>query len=79
MDEIVYINGALVPRAKACISVSDHAFLYGYGLFETMRAYHGKLFLLGPHIQRLRDAAQVIGMGEKMGGIDFEKACKETL
>lgn len=79
MEEIVYINGSLVPRSKAYISISDHGFLYGYGLFETMRAYHGKLFLLGRHIKRLRNAAEVIGMGQKLAGIDLEKACADTL
>ena len=79
MAEIVYINGALVPRAKAHISVSDHGFLYGYGLFQTMRAYHGKLFLLDRHLKRLYEAAEVIGMRQKLDGIDLEKACAETL
>jgi branched-chain amino acid aminotransferase group I len=79
MIEKVYINGALVPSSEARISVSDHGFLYGYGLFETMRAYNGRLFLPDRHIRRLKEAAEVIGMGEKVRGIDFEKACKETL
>ena len=35
MEEIVYLNGALIPRSEARISVFDHVFLYGYGLFET--------------------------------------------
>lgn len=79
MEEKVYINGTLVPRDKALISVSDHGFLYGYGLFETMRAYKGKLFLLDRHIRRLREAAGVIGMEEKVRAINLEGACKETL
>ena len=79
MAEIVYINGSLVPRSKALISVSDHGFLYGYGLFETMRAYHGKLFLLERHIKRLLGAAEIIGMGTKLAGLDLEQACRDTL
>jgi branched-chain amino acid aminotransferase len=79
MEEKVYINGALVPRREAKISVADHGFLYGYGLFQTMRAYHGKIFLLDRHVQRLREAAEVIGVGEKVGGLDLEKACNDTL
>jgi branched-chain amino acid aminotransferase group I len=79
MDEIIYLNGTIVPRSKAKISVSDHGFLYGYGLFETMRVYHGKLFLLDRHIKRLLAAAEVIGMGRKLAGIDLEKACAATL
>ena len=79
MEEIVYLNGSLVPRAKAYISIADHGFLYGYGLFQTMRAYNGKLFLADRHVKRLKDAAEVIGMGEKVAGLDLEKACADTL
>jgi branched-chain amino acid aminotransferase len=79
MEEIVYLNGALVPRAKAKISVFDHAFLYGYGLYETMRAYHGKIFLLERHMKRMLDAVAIISLADKLAGIDVAKACKETL
>jgi len=79
MENIVYINGSLVPRSKAHISISDHGFLYGYGLFQTMRAYHGNLFLLGRHLKKLYAAAEVIGMRQKLHGINLEKACVETL
>jgi branched-chain amino acid aminotransferase len=79
VENIVYLNGSLVPNSGARISASDHGFLYGYGLFETMRAYHGKLFLLERHVKRLLAAAEVIGMGQKLAGIDLEKACADTL
>jgi branched-chain amino acid aminotransferase len=79
MKEIVYLNGKLVPREKAHISINDHGFLYGYGLFESMRAYNGKLFLLDRHIKRLHAAAQVIGMEDKLKEIDFVKICNETV
>ena len=79
MEEIVYLNGSLVPRSRARISVFDHGFLYGYGLFETMRAYNGKTFLLERHIKRLSGSAEVIGLGEKLAGIDLGKACRDTL
>jgi len=79
MENIVHLNGALVPRSQAHLSVSDQGFLYGFGLFQTMRAYNGGIFLLDRHIKRLKEAAQIIGMGEKIAGIDLEKACKETV
>ena len=69
MAEIVYINGSLVPRSEARISVSDHGFLYGYGLFETMRAYNGTIFLLERHLDRLRKSAKSIGI--KLSGDDL--------
>ncbi|MGD1119345.1 MAG: aminotransferase class IV [Dehalococcoidales bacterium] len=79
MEEIVYLNGKLVPRPEAKISVSDHGFLYGYGLFQTLRAYNGRLFLLDKHLERLYQAAEVIGLRKKLSGIDLEKACLDTL
>jgi branched-chain amino acid aminotransferase len=79
MEEKVYLNGLLVPRSRARISVSDHGFLYGYGLFETMRAYNGQIFLLDRHIKRLTASAEIIGLAQKLSGIDLGKACMDTL
>ena len=79
MEEIVYLNGSLIPRSQAHVSVFDHGFLYGYGLFETMRAYHGKIFLLERHIKRLLGSAETIGLGSSLAGIDLGKACLDTL
>ena len=79
MENIVYLNGTLVPRSKAHISISDHGFLYGFGLFQTMRAYNGHIFLLDRHIKRIKDAAKIIGMGEKITKLDLDKACKEIV
>lgn len=53
MGGLVYINGELVPKEEARISVFDHGFLYGNGLFETMRAYKKRVFRIEHHLQRL--------------------------
>ncbi|MFC2067270.1 aminotransferase class IV [Chloroflexota bacterium] len=79
MKEIVYLNGSLIPRSRAKVSVFDHGFLYGYGLFETMRAYNGKIFLLERHLKRLLNSAETIGLGSHLAEIDLEKACIDTL
>jgi branched-chain amino acid aminotransferase len=79
MQDKVYLNGKIIPSEKALISVSDHGFLYGYGLFETMRAYNGKLFLLDRHVKRLHEAAKVIGLEHKIKDIDLVRACNETV
>ncbi len=63
MEEIVYLNGQLIPRSQAKISPFNHGFLYGYGLFETMRAYSGHIFRLEAHLARLRRAAAFLGLG----------------
>lgn len=49
----IYLNGKFVERQEAKISIFDPGFLYGQGLFETMRAYNGKIFRLDSHIERL--------------------------
>jgi branched-chain amino acid aminotransferase len=77
MEQIVYLNGALVPRSQARISPFDLGFLYGYGLFETMRAYSGLIFRLGMHLERLKLAAASIGL--PLDAFDLGKACYDTL
>lgn len=62
MSDIVYLNGSLVPRSQASVSVLDYGFLYGFGLFETMRAYGGRLFRLDSHLSRLARSAEILGM-----------------
>ncbi len=79
MSEIVYLNGSLVPRSQARVSAFDHGFLYGYGLFETMRAYHGRIFRLERHLQRLTDSAGILGMAAGLADIDLGRACTDTL
>ena len=51
---MIHLNGCLVPAEKALISVFDRGFLYGDGLFETFRAFRGRLFLWDFHEERLR-------------------------
>ncbi len=77
MSEIVYLNGALIPRSQAVISVMDYGFLYGFGLFETMRAYNGQVFRLGRHLRRLRLSAEILGLAEEIP--DLTDAVRETI
>ncbi len=78
MEEIVYLNGSLVPLSQARLSPLDHGFLYGYGLFETMRAYSGHIFLLEEHLARLRRAAGSLDLS--LDSLpDLGKALHDTL
>jgi len=79
MDEIVYLNGSLISRSQAQVSVYDHGFLYGYGLFETMRAYQGTIFLLERHLNRLLGSSQVVGMDLEPDNFDLAMACINVL
>jgi branched-chain amino acid aminotransferase len=60
MPSTIYINGALVPTEQAKVSVYDHGFLYGDGVFEGIRVYNGRVFLLVEHIDRLYESALAI-------------------
>ncbi len=60
MQRLIYLNGNLVERDKAVISVFDHGLLYGDGVFEGIRIYHGKVFEIDAHVNRLYDSAAAI-------------------
>lgn len=77
MFELVYFNGDLIPRSEAKISVMDYGFLYGYGLFETMRAYNGQVFRLDTHISRLMSSASLLGL--KLNPDTLKQAVKDTI
>lgn len=56
----VYVNGQFYPKEEAKVSVFDHGFLYGDGVFEGIRAYNGRVFRLEEHIERLYDSARTV-------------------
>ncbi|MBN2593796.1 MAG: aminotransferase class IV [Sedimentisphaerales bacterium] len=60
--EQVFLNDKLVDINKACISVTDSGFLYGAGLFETMRSHNGVVFALKDHLDRLFASADVLSI-----------------
>ncbi len=62
MEEIFYLNGKLIPRGDAKISLLDYGFLFGYGLYETIRAYDGRVFRLDNHLARLKFAGDRLGI-----------------
>ena len=59
---MIYLNNKLVPKTKATVSVFDHGFLYGDGVYETLRAYKGIVFKIDEHIERLFRSASMINL-----------------
>ncbi len=59
---IISINGTLIEETQAVVSVYDHGFLYGVGLFETFRTYNRKPFLLAEHLRRLTEGCYELGI-----------------
>jgi len=60
MSSFVYLNGQFVGRDEAKVSVFDHGFLYGDGVFEGIRAYEGRVFRLDEHVARLYRSAKAL-------------------
>jgi branched-chain amino acid aminotransferase len=55
----IFMNNTIVPESDAVVSVYDHGFLYGDGIYETMRAYNGVVFMLEKHLARLARSASL--------------------
>lgn len=75
----VYIAGRLVDKEQAVVSVYDHGFLYGDGVFEGIRVYGGKVFLLAEHIERLYESARAIRLEIPMSRADLTAAVNSTV
>lgn len=57
---IIHVNGQMLPKSKAMVSVYDHGLLYGDGIFEGIRVYQGKIFKCKQHMDRLYHCADQI-------------------
>src|SRR6202050_2305367 len=75
----IYLNGQLVDKEKAVVSVFDHGLLYGDGVFEGIRAYHGRVFKLREHLDRLFNSARAIMLTIPMSKKALEDAVLATL
>jgi len=78
MPSLVYINGEFYDRENAKISVFDHGFLYGDGVFEGIRAYNGMIFRLTEHVDRLFDSAKVIALIPSISKKEMEDIIVKT-
>jgi branched-chain amino acid aminotransferase len=76
---LVWLNGELVPKSQAKVSVFDHGFLYGDGVFEGIRAYNGKVFMLDEHLDRLYDSAKSIWLTIPLTKEQMRDAILQTL
>ncbi len=79
MSRNIYLNGEIVPEDEAKISVFDHGYLYGDGIFEGIRAYNGRVFMLDEHIERLYESAKTIMLDIKLTPEEMEEAILETI
>ncbi|MDD5060126.1 MAG: branched-chain-amino-acid transaminase [Candidatus Omnitrophica bacterium] len=75
----IYINGKYYDKENAKVSVFDHGFLYGDGVFEGIRSYNRRVFKLNEHIDRLFESAQSIMLKVPLSKEQMTKAVLETI
>ncbi|MCM3080491.1 aminodeoxychorismate lyase [Brevibacillus invocatus] len=75
----VYVNGLIQPAHEAVVSVLDHGFLYGIGLFETLRVYDGQLFLWEAHYARLSSGLSALRIASPGTSEELAQAIRQTV
>ena len=75
----VYLNGQFVDEERASVSVFDRGFLYGDGVFETMRTYDGHILWLAQHLHRLFDSAHMIMLPLTQSKQDFTDILRQVI
>src|SRR3954452_12195135 len=74
----IWLDGKLVDKADAKVSVYDHGLLYGDGVFEGIRVYNGKIFECDGHIDRLYASARAIRLEIPITREQFKAAIEQT-
>ena len=78
-EQWIYLNGEFVTKENAKVSVYDHGFLYGDGIFEGIRIYDGNIFRCKEHLDRLYDSAKSIMLDIPLTYEEMLEALKETV
>jgi branched-chain amino acid aminotransferase len=79
MARKVWLDGKIMDDTEATVSVFDHCFLYGDGVFEGMRAYAGRVFKLGEHLERLFRSARAIALEIPLSRDELASAIDKTI
>ena len=79
MNAMVNVNGRVFDQEHAVISVFDHGFLYGEGVYETLRTYDGKPFLFERHMRRLRASASMLALTVPPSNEDIDRRFRDTM
>ncbi len=79
MHPVVWLNGLFVPPEEARIPLFDAAVQHGVGLFETMRAEHGRIFRAEAHLRRLQESARMLGLDPALSAPALARAAQLTV
>ena len=79
MSAMVNVNGQILDHEHAVISIFDHGFLYGEGIYETLRTYDGEPFLFDRHMRRLRTSAGMLALDVPLTDAEIEQRFRDTM
>jgi branched-chain amino acid aminotransferase len=79
MAATVNVNGRVFDQEHAVVSVFDHGFLYGEGVYETLRTYNGQPFLFDRHMRRLRKSAEMLTLAVPITNAEIDARFRETV
>ena len=79
MAATVNVNGRVFDQEHAVVSVFDHGFLYGEGVYETLRTFNGKPFLFERHMQRLRNSSGMLALPVPLSDDELLGRCRNTM
>jgi len=79
MAATVNVNGRVSDQEHASISIFDHGFLYGEGVYETLRTYNGQPFLFDRHMRRLRNSAGMLALDIPLTDAQIDGRFRETV
>ena len=79
MAATVNVNGRVFDQEHAVISVFDHGFLFGEGVYETLRTYNGQPFLFDRHMRRLRVSASMLALEVPITDSDIDARFRDTM
>lgn len=79
MAATVNVNGRVSDQEHASISIFDHGFLFGEGIYETLRTYNGQPFLFERHMRRLRTSASMIALSIPLTDPQIDARFRETM
>jgi branched-chain amino acid aminotransferase len=75
---MIYLNGRILPKAQALVSVYDSGFMLGDGVWEGLRLYNGRWAFMDEHLDRLFEAAKAIDLDICMTRVELQKALSDT-
>jgi len=79
MRGAVYVNGSIAPADQAVVPVYDHGFVYGEGVYETLRTYNRVPFLYDRHLRRLRRSAEALLLDVPFDDTSLLRSIEDTM